>query len=855
MRKLVLCLMLGLANWAVGSQIANHIRVALLVKDDPRTPPQIKALLDRNLDFYKAGAAGPDVLTNLVGVLSHKHHEERELGKREYLKYGFSLAKDAHYRRTGQLLTQMLRLAASEKDPLKREQQLAYALGWLTHYWVDSMEHVVVNQYGGFYEVNPLWHRQMEAFESTHVFSIADHPPESYIAPAAGFPTDFVNHAFGAAFPDYWNRGTKEKGQALASKFMRKLGSGKAWGITKDLDAASYVMEAFTQSMVDKFRQQRGNVVSVTADMAMNVETPLGGAYHWAVEPLMIHVDHARIHVEADKSKVIVRAELEWWVLDGSLLLAYITDWYPSIDAAREKLIADFVRLGPSITGTSPPINIDKNAGGFFQDLNLDTGEHENMGSANSTAMSEKFKALQEIEIEWALAGEGGSKLKNGKIKVDIGAEDLWLPGGKPITSFHGFAPIEVELPFSTLGVESSQAELSATIRGMNPIPHLISGPYLKGLVFESNHGGWPVLKDTKTKAVVEDSDRTEFELPSSVEAAMNDDEDKGDTAQAVDLSDLEQRLREILDRLAGIVSEAKQRLAEGNDAIRQLTAMRGPASPASLASDFQSLQQQLTAVPGLVAMAEQSSRRVVQARDAAEAAALRACEAADQLMSATDPQRAQMLRDQAELGADEARRQAIAAREAYLSTRDSADAVQDLFKARLALKSRQYEVCRDYRSLMDAFLAERAGVLGQAQFILTGLRGLGVERDGLVAEGFSLVAEAKERLVPALPSKDAVDKLRRMETTQARLQSYGQEELGFGSLSRSLERASQEMAAMDEAEQGNWCDASAIPEVNADLASEASAWVDAAELFVDPAEKAARSAAVCAKVKWDPLL
>jgi hypothetical protein len=48
------------ASPLLASQIANHIRVAYLAIDDPRTPPVIQQILRKpeNREAYAAGAAG-----------------------------------------------------------------------------------------------------------------------------------------------------------------------------------------------------------------------------------------------------------------------------------------------------------------------------------------------------------------------------------------------------------------------------------------------------------------------------------------------------------------------------------------------------------------------------------------------------------------------------------------------------------------------------------------------------------------------------------------------------------------------------------------------------------------------------
>jgi len=112
---------LSYAFAACASQGAGHVYVALKARE--QAPPALKAILDANEQAYLAGATGPDIAltTYLVAEAFGWHHPGVE----------------AHYEKTGQLIVNMLKLAAANSDPAARNQGIAFACGWLTHYCTD----------------------------------------------------------------------------------------------------------------------------------------------------------------------------------------------------------------------------------------------------------------------------------------------------------------------------------------------------------------------------------------------------------------------------------------------------------------------------------------------------------------------------------------------------------------------------------------------------------------------------------------------------------------------------------------------------------------------------------------------
>jgi hypothetical protein len=180
---ILVIILLPLRAPAEASQIANHVRIAHLAWEHPRMPDALRLILLRHFDAYLAGAAGPDVFTNLVG-----HYDE--------------LAHTPHYHRTGELIRQMLAIAYSQPEVHLRERYLAYTVGWITHYYVDIHEHRLVNGYGGYFKHESPRHKTLEHFEIAHVMTRSEHPDTlPYVAAASGLPIPFVVDALFRTFP------------------------------------------------------------------------------------------------------------------------------------------------------------------------------------------------------------------------------------------------------------------------------------------------------------------------------------------------------------------------------------------------------------------------------------------------------------------------------------------------------------------------------------------------------------------------------------------------------------------------------------------------------------------------------
>ncbi len=176
-----------LAAGAYPGQIASHIYTALQMRD--HLSPKCRAIVDSNMAAYLEGAQGPDI----TGVVQYG------LGRKSTMPVQ-TVGEESHYDKTGELTMNILFSA-------KTEPEMAFALGWITHYLNDQYVHPVVNRYGGYYKVDAKRHKALEQLESKYVY--AEKSSIVSKATATSCPADmpqafpgFLLQAYHWTFPD-----------------------------------------------------------------------------------------------------------------------------------------------------------------------------------------------------------------------------------------------------------------------------------------------------------------------------------------------------------------------------------------------------------------------------------------------------------------------------------------------------------------------------------------------------------------------------------------------------------------------------------------------------------------------------
>lgn len=201
-------IILTLTATAFAGQMSSHIYTA--VRTESMFTGKAKSIVTApNAEqYYLAGAQGPDV----IGVIMP------ELDK---ITPNKSAGSETHYSPL------KAHLALSILDNAKIGAERAYAIGWITHYLNDIYVHQVVNQYGGFYAIAPLHHKELEQLETLYVMTKhADVvTPGRIVQNYGGLPpgfTDFIFAGFRKTYaqseiysnetPEYFNKRYNEAG-------------------------------------------------------------------------------------------------------------------------------------------------------------------------------------------------------------------------------------------------------------------------------------------------------------------------------------------------------------------------------------------------------------------------------------------------------------------------------------------------------------------------------------------------------------------------------------------------------------------------------------------------------------------
>jgi len=455
------------APQAYCSQISNHVRVAYLAMNDPGTPEKIHQLIKRNQKYYQNGSAGPDIL-NLVGQYS-------------------GLAVKAHYKNTGKLIKTMLQLAATESDPVKREQQLAYTLGWITHGYLDVFEHAVVNQYGGYFKTNEHRHKKLELFESTHVMAISQFPIESFVTDRLSLPAQFLQRTFLETYP-----------------LALDLGFEAA-----DLWLAATVMEGFTANMVKEFStQKRQNTVAASVYQEKPGLAPLCLEYSEILSPLFIGIDSSYVRLSEEPESSVIKAGFTFHVQDNSLMVSYISDWYESNRKAVKSIVARFIYLADFLSVQNGRIAIAPDIDPAVRDYDWDTGRLESTGDRYAIKVSENFKFIEELELLWEIYDENR--------RVTAGTESIFLLQPDLVGTFSFTIPM-TERIYSE--VSGRHLKMKAALRAKNNnTMRSMPGPYATAFEFLLDEDTCRIQLPVSNRAPIEATDEKAFWVPAPIE-------------------------------------------------------------------------------------------------------------------------------------------------------------------------------------------------------------------------------------------------------------------------------------------------------------------------------------------------
>lgn len=318
---------------ALASQAPGHVYVALKARE--QAPAPVRAIIDANLPAYLAGSTGPDIaLTTylLEEALGYEHP-----------------GSEAHYDRTGQIIANMLALAGKLPDEGQRNQGLAFALGWLTHYCTDCTIHPLVNEFGGYFGAGGeriVRHKTLELVEAEHVFHKGFGDLSNYRITSTAVPARLITAAFHETFPD---KSIYDPGLL-----------GDADSFIADLGKSALIMAYCTDWFVNVHTQATSYTGPVYSTVLKGTP-PTPREYELLMEPLRIESvkleEPDRANGET-KGYLVVNYELH----DLKLHKLFCQQWDARIGNAVSMAVSNFTRWS------------DDPAGYRLVDRNLDTG-------------------------------------------------------------------------------------------------------------------------------------------------------------------------------------------------------------------------------------------------------------------------------------------------------------------------------------------------------------------------------------------------------------------------------------------------------------------------------------------------
>jgi hypothetical protein len=331
----VLCLCCAVAVHA--SQGAGHVYVAL--KAFEQCPQAVRDIITSNPNAYLAGATGPDIAltTWLIAEAFGWHHPGTE----------------AHYEKTGQLIVNMARIAATYPEGAQRNQALAFTLGWLTHYCTDCVIHPLVNECGGYFSAGSEFqvrHKQLEVVECAHVYEKKYGDLDAhYSISSLAVPIDLIRAAFYATYPD----------KVVYSPELNAMqGAGS---FVADLAKSSLLMAQATSWLVSAYRGQWNPARGPVFSTVLKGYTPTPDEYKALMEPLRI--DSVTMEPpDRDAGETEGKLKVTYTVNDLKLYKLFCKQWDSRIGRAVSNAVAFFNAYAANPAGFQVP------------DRNLDTG-------------------------------------------------------------------------------------------------------------------------------------------------------------------------------------------------------------------------------------------------------------------------------------------------------------------------------------------------------------------------------------------------------------------------------------------------------------------------------------------------
>lgn len=804
----VLVLALAFGCPARASQIANHIRIAYKAMDDPRTPPLIREILSKNLESYAAGAAGPDILTNVTGQHS-------------------ALAELPHYSRTSNLITNMLWLLSQGKDP-NTESYLAYVLGWLTHGYQDIFEHAVVDRYGGYYQIkeNRPWHKQLEMFETAHVFAIAGYNPDRpYVAKREWFPSMLLKSAFQLTY------GSADLSKVVGFDPTQSIGHMFDSGV---LHTEAYLMQFFTENLQAATKQHLYGPGIETVQAFVGA-VPIYSDYEATMKPLWLAVDYFGYRNPAVPEEGL-QVDLTYLMNDNKFKVSYISDWYASNDKSVEAIVGSFNRIASSVHRVGNQIVIDSDIQTGMPNFDWDSGRPEGQPDADLRAI--QLKPVDELAVVW--------QIYDGSRQVAQGIEKI---PNADVSGTHQFTiPLSSDLmPLS----RERELQWKGALRMVSKNVDLHPDGYVTAFRFDVSENGTKLVEAVKRP--VEASVTKSFRQASPLVKAT---EPGSLTPEIKVVEDLLAKLREAAGRSAALAAQAgmlaglaRGKATEADAALNifDQSITRYQSDLAALRAQHARLQPEAAEIAGLASRAIAAARETSAAIEQAHQAEVEACKKMWEAGRTTTQGERDTLVAQAQQAAS---RSAAFAQTAQAKYQEAANALSRIRQIQLDcadFTNEQRAISGQVQNLTQ-MLETPAALLQEARAKFAELQQVMAQLQSVVAEGSALCSDAVRR-IDALPPAYAPWK-KDAASLYGQIQANAQKAQGLpANITPAIESVEKDLFAARAVLQSVASGFTELkaPQLDESLIRDAGSWVDTAELYAGSADISAKNAARCA--------
>ena len=252
------------------SQVYGHLYFANLMLETKSG--KYIALQDSTRNAFYGGSIAPDAAWIAHMITNPTIHE------RLHQKYGIkfpgnlrpvsSQFDDVHQLRPTQASLQLLVSANSEEDR-------AFAIGWLSHYVVDSFIHDLINQHGGyvrdptqFDDPAMKMHDRLEALEMRHVLELRGNSLRSVAQELqnATLPVTFLRTTLNKAYPEnfFYNNHSQYFLRTFHVAYELMLDSTRWYGYQSE---HSPMQIARMKRLIRRFRPKVGKVLEVLTDL------------------------------------------------------------------------------------------------------------------------------------------------------------------------------------------------------------------------------------------------------------------------------------------------------------------------------------------------------------------------------------------------------------------------------------------------------------------------------------------------------------------------------------------------------------------------------------------------------------